>query len=401
MPDLLIPTGPLTVKFARTAKDAFGRLRVSNNHQLFDSQFLFDKLPLVWDEKLTGSPVTPTRATDSTITLATTTSGQSIIRQTKRYWRYRAGQSFASICTMSGMQPETNIEKEVGLGDDTDGVFLQSKNSTEYLTIKSSTSVGDQEIARTDWNFDKFDGTGPSGITIDFSKAQIFVMDLQWLGVGTVVCAFEFSREIHIAHIFTHVNDKTTTYMRSGSLPVRYSITQTGAGSGSMVQICSSVLREGGDEELGIITSMATNPGGISIGNSNLTSLISVRLKSAYIRAFAEPIATTIFNIGSTEVFWQMIKNPTLGGALTWTNENDSILQKSVTQQTYTPGTGTILAGGYAHGSGSRVPDSNSVDNLLGLSADIDGVADIISIVAIALSGSQATGAHLSFKAVY
>ncbi len=49
----------------------------------------------------------------------------------------------------------------------------------------------DTFIAQEDFNGDKLDGTGSSGITIDPTKGNVFQIDIQYLGFGTVVFKVE------------------------------------------------------------------------------------------------------------------------------------------------------------------------------------------------------------------
>jgi hypothetical protein len=44
------------------------------------------------------------------------------------------------------------------------------------------------------------DGTGRSGITLDVTKTQIFIVDLEWLGVGRVRLGFVIDGKIYYCH---------------------------------------------------------------------------------------------------------------------------------------------------------------------------------------------------------
>lgn len=379
--------------------DAFGKLRVSQGNQLLDSKFIFDKLPLIWDESATGGASAATLNADSTITLATTATSHSVIRQTKRYYIYRSGQSQMVVCSFQNILPETNITKRVGYFDANDGIFLESASGVVNIVRRSSTSTGTSSVVQSSWNIDKFDGTGPSGITLDWSKAQILIIDLQWLGVGRVRVGFEIDGVLFLAHEFLHSNSVSTTYMKTASLPVRYEISQSGSGSGSLLQICSSVSREGAGEALGIVSAAYTAAAGATMTTSPQT-LLSIRLRSSYNRAFIDPLQSTVFNLGNNNVRWRLILNPTVTGSHSWSNIAKTA-EQSLAVLAYTEGTGQIITGGYANGSGSRIPDNKTVNSIIGISSNIAGTSDILSIVATAIGGSQATGAILTFKEIF
>ena len=83
--------------------------------------------------------------------------------------------------------------------------------------------VIDFKVPQSQFNIDRLDGTGPSGITLNLSKMQMFYIDYAWYGAGAVRFGVkdEFGEVIYV-HRMTHANVKTAAYMRSGNLPARY-----------------------------------------------------------------------------------------------------------------------------------------------------------------------------------
>ena len=101
--------------------------------------------------------------------------------------------------------------------------------SPDYRGINATGVKGNliQElrIRQEQFNIDKIDGTGPSGYSIDLNKMQMVGMQYTWYGAGFV----DFMvRGLDGNWLYVHriknnnVNDEA--YMRSGNLPVRYSI---------------------------------------------------------------------------------------------------------------------------------------------------------------------------------
>ena len=103
--------------------------------------------------------------------------------------------------------------------------FVLRSNSIPTPGTPSDTRT----VNQADWNGDKLDGTGPSGITLDVTKTQILWMDFEWLGVGSVRCGFIINEQYIVCHTFNNANDITSVYMSTAILPVRYEITSTSA----------------------------------------------------------------------------------------------------------------------------------------------------------------------------
>lgn len=85
--------------------------------------------------------------------------------------------------------------------------------------------IQELRIRQEQFNIDTIDGTGPSGFNVNLNKMQMVGMQYSWYGAGFV----DFMIRGHDGNwLFVHriknnnVNDEA--YMRSGNLPVRYSI---------------------------------------------------------------------------------------------------------------------------------------------------------------------------------
>lgn len=79
------------------------------------------------------------------------------------------------------------------------------------------------KIPQSQWNLDKFDGTGPSGHVFDPSKMQMTYIDYSWYGAGTIRYGFRGQGgKITWVHEISHNNVNVQAYQRSGNLPARY-----------------------------------------------------------------------------------------------------------------------------------------------------------------------------------
>ena len=247
------------ISFPTTQTDAFGRLRVSNPVTVFDAQNRYMDGEQFSSDNSGGGSVTY-NANSSNFTLSVTGNGDEVIRQAKRVTLYQPGKSLLIMNTFAFNTPTNNLRQRVGYFTAQNGIFLEADGTDIYIVKRSYTtgSAVDTRIAQSSWNGDTLNGAGASGITLDVSKTQILWTDIEWLGVGSVRVGFVINGVFYIAHTFHHANSLTDVYMTTASLNCRYEITSTGA-SGSMRQICSTVISEGGYSPTPPIRSVSNN----------------------------------------------------------------------------------------------------------------------------------------------
>lgn len=387
--------------------DGFGKLRVTAPKTLFDAKQLTDKLPQFFDEVVSGSGASSVwQSGDSLTLMSTTSSGDYVIRQTSMHFNYQPGKSMLAYFT--GMfKPETNIVKRVGLFQGqttapylpTDGIFLETSDGVAgynaFRVLKTAGTTYSLSAAQPDWNLDRLDGSGPSGLVVDFNSTQLMVIDYEWLGVGRIRCGFNIEGQTIYAHQFTHPG-LTVPYITSGNQPVRYEIRQTGPGSGSLKHICSSVMSEGGEDYIGSsLTAELSAPAGIAIVTSDYRPIYAVRLGPAAHDLSLVLKKLHILNVGNSDCIYKVIQNPVVtGGSLAFadlpSNPNIQVAEGSASLGL---AGGYDLASGYANKGNSAVSSGTGGTDLLGelavLGTKIDGTSDTFVIAAKSLIGSS------------
>ncbi len=338
-PSVFVPKGNLNA-----STDAFGRLRVSEPHTVFDSSFRYPKSEGRWVNKITGTGSVNHNSFQALQELTIGASnGDEIIRETDRTFAYQPGKSLLIMNTFTFNPAVENLRQRVGYFGKFNGIYLEQDGTTKYLVKRSyvTGSIQNTRIAQSEWNVDKLDGTGASGITLDLSKSHIFWIDIEWLGVGSVRSGFVINGQYIVCHIFHHANDITGTYITTATLPIRYEITNTGATSGpsTLKQICSTVISEGGYEQVGI-TRSATNP----VTGKNLTNLIdnpmvSLRLRSGRTDAVVIPRDITMYGLQNTAFIYKVIRGNTLTNP-SWTlSDSGSAVEYDISATATTGGT--------------------------------------------------------------
>jgi hypothetical protein len=203
---------------------------------------------------------------------------------------------------------------------------------------------------QSNWNCDNLLGNGPSRKTLDISKAQIFFIDIEWHGVGSVRCGFVIDGVFIQCHTFHHANVLPSTYITTASLPLRLEMKNTSATSSSstMKQICSSVISEGGYElrgaQLAVGTPLTTPKDMPTAGT--FVPVVSIRLRSTKLDAIVIMTAVSLLAIGNnTRVEWRIVRGGTITGASWNAASADSAVEYDLAGTAISGY--TILASGY------------------------------------------------------
>ena len=378
--------------------DAFGRARVSTPTTLFDSKQLYDKVPLFWDEEINGTATSSHSTANAATTISVSANEDYAIRQTKMRFNYVPGKSQQILMTFVLGAATTDVEKRLGYFNTAttgsfntgyDGIYLKQDGTTQYICQAKTGS--ETAVAQANWNIDTMDGNGPSGITIDWTKAQILMIDFEWLGVGRVRAGLVIDGLIYYVHEFLNANSVTAVYMQSPNHSLRYEIRSTN-GSGSLVHICCSIASEGGDDSNGRFSYGSTAGTHVDAATENtLYAIYGLQLKTTSLDAVVK-IRDVQIQLQTDAAFaeWLILLNPTVAGTFTYTDITNSVLQDAKGATTNTVTGGTILGGGFINsGQKSGGSSGGEVSNALRLGAKIDGTRDTIVLVARPIGGSS------------
>lgn len=372
--------------------DAFGKWRVSNPTTLFDSKQVVDSGSFYFDIKTVGSATVIWNSGSAQSTLKVTqTSGSRAIKQTKRIFVYQPGKSQQIICTGKFGIGVDGIKKSIGTFDDNDGFFFQMSGSSFGIVLRKTINgvKTDTFISQSSWNLDKMNGFGPSANTLDTNKAQIYTEDFEWLGVGRVRYGVVQKGVLIYVHEINNYNSLDTVYLRNPNLPIRYEIsTHKNTTTGSlMTQICSTVISEGGFQNVGKRV-VATNYTGATIGTSDYDAVLFIRYNSSTSKGgqIVPEQLDLLIKPGDSSPFagrWDLLVNPTLTSALTWGNVTGSVVTQmsrvSTGNAITNPGT-TIATGYFAGTSANSVGAMITLDPYYGLGRKIDGTSDILAV---------------------
>ncbi len=392
--------------------DAFSRLRVSNPLILFNSQFTYDLAPIINEQITNGTGATITHDVtnrQALMTFSSTPTGGKAYMQSYEYLPYQPGRSQLIFVTFNMVSSVANTLKFAGYSDGINGVEFQNDGIVNQFVVYSASSAGNETVAQTNWNLDKLDGTGPSGITLDITKTQILVIDVQALYVGRVRIGFDMGGSIVYAHEFLHANLISSPYIQTANLPVRCGMTCTGTVSTTMNFICAAVISEGGSEDInvyGYTFQQDSGPVSVTTGDTHMLSLrprttfngLTNRTRVAY-------IDVEIYNGGTQPIQWQLCIGQAISGTTTFNNVNTTYSSSEYNVLgTLSGSPSVVIDGGFVSSSGGAKGVTNTAIisrypitlNAAGLHRSLG----TLTLKATSLSGTQTIYSSIKFREI-
>jgi hypothetical protein len=309
--------------------DAFGRARMSTPFTLFDSFNRYQdngKSVTANSDGGTFAFNSNTSTIDSTLT---TTSGAYVYRETTRVFAYQPGKSLQILTTFVMNPAKANLRQRVGYFGADNGFYLERYDASGIRFVKRSKASGvvvNTSAEKADWNIDKMDGTGPSGLTLNLDYPQIMFVDIEWLGVGTARLGFVINGAFIHCHSFHHSNlsdSPSGAYMQTACLPLRSEIenTDTTISNSTHKSICQTVISEGGYELRGRMRTAGMNTP--TSNNYTLSSLntyypvCSIRLKSDRLDAIVIPKQIALVGTTASDYRYKIVTGANITGG-TW-----------------------------------------------------------------------------------
>lgn len=327
--------------------DTFGRLRTSNLYTVFDYDQVYGKNYLKEAEYIDGSGSASN--TNAMITLSCTGTGH-VIRQSRLYAKYQPGKSFYIKMTgiINNGSNSADVISRIGYYDNDNGLFFQYTGGTNIISVVERQNGSDTSIEQSNWNIDTMDGSGTSGINIDFTKYLIFTINFSWLGAGIVRMGLFYSGDHYIVHEFKHTNI-TLPYIITPHLPTRYEIISTSGNSGSMKEACVSISSEGGQQFIGQIYSKGCES--VRTISEDETYICGLRLKQdGRLMVKIQSLSLICTTKGNIEYKIYLVKspsvNPITGSNFTDVNTN-SVVQYDASGTSFSTTDSIVLYRGY------------------------------------------------------
>jgi hypothetical protein len=378
------------------------RLKTSPYQTVFFNTFQYGKETDIWDEEVTGGGAAVHNPDASNITMSVgSAAGDKIIRQTRAVMRYIPGRTSTISFAIRLETPVAGVRRRFGIFDAENGAFFEDNGGVYSYVIRSKTSgsVVENRVLRDDWNGDKLDGNGFSQNIADPTKQHMIHIEYEWYGAGQVKFAWVIDGETIISHTFNHANVLDKVWCSTPFLPIRVELENvTGAaGTHYIYQGSNSLISEGEPEKLGILVSQATATTGRTMASSNTYyPILSMRLKSNNLTGIVLPRSLQVATNDNTNVFWRLVRNPTLTGA-SWTNHTDpdSFMQFDLSATAMTGGTNML--NGFTIGGGSTLTNIDDKAILQLGRSSLGTVSDIFTLACASPNTNKAALAVINW----
>jgi len=393
------------------AVDAFARWRISEPHTLFDAQLTYDLQPLLYEQITSGTGATITHDdTNRTAVLAfssTPTGGSSII-QTFEHFRYQPSKSQLVLTTFSFVEGVAGVTKFVGYSDGSNGCEFQIVGTTPRWTLLSTSGSGNTFVNQANWNLDKLDGTGTSRATLDITKTQLCVIDIQALYTGRVRVGFDIGGTIVYVHQFIHANINNFPYLATCNLPIRCGMTTTQTATTSMFLICGSLSSEGGVEDA---TGFQFNAEGIVDSAAGVPiHVLSIRPKTMFhgiVNRSKFVLESLDLITGNSPIKWELRIGQAITGSTTFSDANTTHSSTEFNTAGTLSGSGTasIISGYLGSGDTIKAPQQAKLafryPICLGATGNqrADGTLSVV-VTNVGADGPSAVRASLGWKEI-
>lgn len=345
----------LTVDDDTVQHTSKNRRKVSNFEIVDYASFLFGKQDDVWDEVITGTASATFDQYRGMLKLEVGgAAGDQVIRQTHRVERYIPGrQSEISMSVIFGT-PTIGIRRRMGIFEENNGAFFEDGGDGEYYLVcrrNTASGVVETRVPRSQWNQDKLDGTGTSGIIADPTKIQLMLIEYEWYGAGQVEFKFVIDNNAYSVHQFNHANLDNIPWSSTPFLPIRVELTNVAGTPGTHVfyQGSHSVLQEGTIGKIGRQQSISNPITGYTLTTaSTFYPLVNIRMKQEALSGVVIPNNFNAATLDNTDIFYRIIRNPTLTGGSWVSAGTESGVEYNITATSFTGG--EIIETGFING---------------------------------------------------
>lgn len=195
---------------------AFGDLRIAELSPIVQGSFEYTVDNTELNTNMTANSGTVTQADGMGIFTTGTTANSYAMLQSRRPAKYRAGFGGLFRFTTKFTSPVAGTEQHGGIIDELgssatfkNGLTVGYDTSGVLNFFRFANDISDPH-PRSTW-LDPLDGTGPSGITFDPTKLNVWAIDYQYLGAGQIALLYEHPDTgiLFIVAVIKYTNNNT------------------------------------------------------------------------------------------------------------------------------------------------------------------------------------------------
>jgi hypothetical protein len=239
-------------------------------------------------------------------------------------------------------------------GDKTGTMSFSSATATGTLAeTRAGGDPTDEFIEQADWNVDQMDGTGPSGMTLDPSKGNVYEVKLQYLGYGAISFYIEhdITGDFVPVHFIQYANNNTSPSVSNPSFKIGWFAASLGSTTDIAIYGASGFIGiEGEQQPRRLPDAQVADKSGVG---TSFTNILTIRNRKTFkgLVNLSEILPTNVeVAVDGTKISeYEVILNAVLGGEPNWQYEDEdhSIVEYDTAGTTATEGPASqlVLAG--------------------------------------------------------
>ncbi len=330
---------------------AYGELLIAVSNPIAEMQFTYNVNSCLAIESVTGS--SSILYANGMAVLQVNGNGDSAkISNTIRAYD-QAGQGVACVfAAIYGSGEETS--QIAGIGNDTDGFFFEC-NSSIFGILYRNNSVN-VFIPQVDWNVDPMNGTGLSGMNLDFTLGNIFKIQYQELEFGNIKFFVEssFTGELILVHQINYANANTSPSLTNTGLQLMAEVVSSGGNTALNISSMGLFIEGEVNPYLGIRNTVSGSKNVSTLPNNILTIQNNTVFETQANQSMVIPDQLSLFNSpgGTGDAIFSLYLNPVVDDPFFSNISSNSVVSYDTTGTTFNGG---ILLGTFYLSSGSSI----------------------------------------------
>ena len=336
---------------------AFGDMRTIELRPQMQGSFEYTVDNTTLNENFVANTGSVTQSEAMAVVSTGTTTGSSARLESRQHAKYRPGLGGLLRFTALFTTPVANTDQIIGLMDEVGSTALFKNgyaigfNGTGTFTVFRFQNDVMFEVAQADLD-DSLDGTGLSGLNIDFTKLNVFAINFQYLGAGAINFFIEDpdNGEFVKFHTIKYAGANTTPSVHNPNFHFQVYTDNKATTEDLVVKTASYAYFIEGQTFLSELHQPKVSTGiQTQTGVTTAQPIVTIRNKANYagkvnyIDAYVLNISSAYeANNASNTGAVAFIKNATLGGtAASWIDisTTDSVIEYDVSSTTVTGGT--------------------------------------------------------------
>lgn len=231
------------------------------------------------------------------------------------------------------------------------GIFIRTNNFNVWFV--EVIQCVENAVLQANWNIDKLDGNGPSGVIMTLTdivtSVITIVIDQQWMGAGRTRVGFNINGSIYYVHQFLHNNfvfQNTTTGAYQPKQRIVYYICCSDGGV-IQRQLSSCCIIDGGNNSLGKKSSKTTDITGVLLTSHVVKYVVLglvVGINFPYTTFKPTRLCLSLEAPIDQRCYWslQVFGNDTIQGTYTYYTRSTGLIHGNLNVNDYEQNSGVI-----------------------------------------------------------